>query len=281
MRTHHFEVVHQTLLDEMVIQRGLDHYNAAYGLAPMYELTAFARNPMNSIVGGIYGELNWGWLYIDLLWVDAVARRQHHGDKLVTAIEQAALARGVSQAFLATTSFQALPFYYHAGYRLFGVLENRPPGYNYYYLRHHITPVEGHHLPVDDEPDPDTFAIIRRGLADYNRSQGISPDGKRLAVYMRAADDHLFGGLIAATYWGWLDIQAFWLDKSVRDQGYGRQILQMAEEEAWRRGCHAAVVDVGSFQSLGFFEACGYTTFATLEDRPPGRTTHFMRKSLI
>ena len=94
------------------------------------------------------------------------------------------------------------------------------------------------------------------------------------------AEGGLLGGLIAATYWGWLDIQVCWLAESVRGQGYGRRMLAMAEAEARRRSCPHAFVDVPGFQTVGFFEHLGYRTFGTLEDRPPGHRTHFMRKDL-
>jgi len=89
------------------------------------------------------------------------------------------------------------------------------------------------------------------------------------------------GGIIAATYWNWLDIQAMWLDEALRGQGYGAEMLDIAEEEAFQRDCDQGVVDVVSFQNVGFFEACGYSTFASLTDRPPGHTTYFMKKSLL
>ncbi len=271
--------------DEMAIQRGLDTYNGQFGYTPFIELTAFVHNTIGRVAGGIYGELSWNWLYIDLLWVDSALQERGYGRQLVSSIEQEARRRGVEWSFLATTSFQSLAFYYHIGYRLFGVLEDRPPGYNYYYMQRRIPALaEGASgrlplLPVEEDPDPQMFEALKRGLADYNRAKGATPDGRRLAVFLRD-DTHILGGLIGATYWGWLDIQAVWLHESLRRQGWGKQMLDAAEDEAYERGCNAAVTDVSDFQNIRFFQSQGYESFGTLADRPIGHTTHFLRKQL-
>lgn len=277
-----FTIEDRSTFDEVVIQRGIDAYNRAHGYEPVIELAAFVYDDANRVCGGVYGELVWNWLYIDLLWVDNSARGRGCGRQLVSAIEQEAQRRGVNQVYLATTSFQALPFYYHVGYRLFGVLEDRPPGYQYYYLQRTVEPQNTDHLPaVTEDFEPDDFAAVRQGLSAYNRSRGVNPDGRRLSVYMRDDEQHNYGGMIAATYWGWLDIQLFWLDESHRGQGYGTQILEMAEREALARGCQYAFADVADFQALDFFLKHGYTSFAILPDRPPGHATHFLRKALV
>lgn len=273
----------QSSFDEVVIQRGIDAYNRTFGYEPVIELAAFIRDEQNRVRGGVFGELVWDWLYVDLLWVDAALRGRKYGTQLMTSIEQEVLRRGISRVYLATTSFQSLPFYYHVGYRLFGTLEDRPPGYHYYYLQKSIQPAPDTTslLPVSADYEPEDFMVIRQGLSAYNREKGINPDGRRLSVFMTDSHDQVRGGLIAATYWGWLDIQLFWVEESLRGQGYGSQILTMAEHEALTRGCYHAFADVSDFQGLDFFRHRGYATFASLADRPPGHATHFLKKHLL
>lgn len=49
-------------------------------------------------------------------------------------IEHAAGARGANAAHLDTYDFQALGFYEKRGYRVFGQLDDYPPGHTRYFL---------------------------------------------------------------------------------------------------------------------------------------------------
>ncbi len=98
-------------------------------------IAAFARSPGGAIIGGVYGELMWEWLYIRILWVDEEHRGQSIGAQLMQAIEQAALDHGVGHVHLETTSFQALDFYLRHGYTIFGEIKNKPTGHDWYFLQ--------------------------------------------------------------------------------------------------------------------------------------------------
>lgn len=271
----------QASAQDIAFLRGsLEAESAAHGFARPLDLAAYIRRD-GAVAGGVYGELRWDWLYIDLLWVDDSARGQGLGRGLVESIEQAALKRGVERVYLATTSFQALPFYHRLGYTLFGMMEDRPPGYNYYYLKKPIWPVESDALfDVTDTLAQADFDALRSGLRSYVIGCGVAVDSRRLSVMMRADDGTLLGGLSGVTAWGWFDLQTFWLDELARGHGYGSQMLALAEQEAAARGCPHVVIDIPDVQYLDFFHKRGYITFATLPDRPAGYVTHFLRKDL-
>jgi ribosomal protein S18 acetylase RimI-like enzyme len=66
----------------------------------------------------------------------------------------------------------------------------------------------------------------------------------------------------------------------MRGRGVGSALLQMAEEEAVKAGCHHAYLDSMSFQAPGFYEKHGYTEFAVLQNYPTGYGRHFLMKVL-
>ena len=73
----------------------------------------------DQFLGGLYGWLSWGWLSIDLLWVEQTARHQGVGQRLLAAAEAWADGAGINRARLDTASFQgALPFYLQHGYQV-------------------------------------------------------------------------------------------------------------------------------------------------------------------
>ena len=81
------------------------------------------------IVGGVAGEIFFGWLYVSLLWISEDYRGRGFGSKLMKAAEKALRRRGVKHAWLDTFSFQAPAFYRKLGYREFGRLKNFPAGH--------------------------------------------------------------------------------------------------------------------------------------------------------
>ena len=90
--------------------------------------------PDQEIVGGILGEIYWGWFYIDLLWVKEELRGCGHGHRLLTLAEDEARKRGAKNAYLDTFSFQAPHFYKQHGYWVFGELPNFPTGHQRYFF---------------------------------------------------------------------------------------------------------------------------------------------------
>jgi GNAT superfamily N-acetyltransferase len=118
---------------------GLVSHNVLHtGDADSEKLTLVLRDPNGEVVGGLLGEIYWGWLHVDLLWVHASVRGRGYGGKLMATAEREAAARGCGSAFLDTFSFQALPFYERLGYEVFGELTDFPPGHSRYFLRKSI-----------------------------------------------------------------------------------------------------------------------------------------------
>ena len=87
------------------------------------------------MLGGILGEIKWGWLHIEGLWVEDAIRRDGWGARLLATMEQYASDKGITHFHLETTSFQALPFYQKQGYTVFGELPDMPPGHITYFLK--------------------------------------------------------------------------------------------------------------------------------------------------
>lgn len=105
------------------------------GVFPYKELHLFAYAPDRQIIGGLFGDISWGWLHVDTIWVDEAHREDGVGTALMDRAEAEAVAMGVHRAYLETTDFQALGFYEKRGYHVFAKLEEQPPGHFCYYLK--------------------------------------------------------------------------------------------------------------------------------------------------
>jgi GNAT superfamily N-acetyltransferase len=136
------------------------------------------------------------------------------------------------------------------------------------------------------QPAPADAAYIRQRIREFNDSVSehhrlVRPTGKQpLAAFMRDAEGQLVGGLVASTYWGWLDVDELWIAQNWRRQGHGRTLMAMVEEAALGRGCRTAQVKTWDFQARGFYERFGYRVAGQMVDYPPGRTFYWLRKEL-
>ena len=97
---------------------------------------------------------------------------------------------------------------------------------------------------------------------------------------MRDEQGALAGGLLAHTYWGWIHVDVLWLTEAARGQDYGTRMLDLAEQEARRRGCHHANLDTASFEALPFYLKRGYEVWGQLDDFPVGHSHYFLKKTL-
>ena len=86
------------------------------------------------VIGGLLGGTYWGWMYVDILWVDESHRRQGIGTKLLAQSEQEAIRRGCHHVHLDTMSWQAPEFYKKHGYTVIGILPDIPSGNQKYLL---------------------------------------------------------------------------------------------------------------------------------------------------
>lgn len=86
------------------------------------------------VIAGILGGTYWGWMHLDILWVDENFRNTGIGSRLLKAAEEEAIRRGCHSVHVDTMSWQAPDFYKKKGYRIIGELENIPDGNKKFHL---------------------------------------------------------------------------------------------------------------------------------------------------
>lgn len=87
-----------------------------------------------NVIAGILGGTYWGWLHIDILWVDENFRSKKIGSQLLIAAENEAKKRGCHSVHVDTMSWQAPEFYKKHGYELISELDNIPNGYKKFHF---------------------------------------------------------------------------------------------------------------------------------------------------
>jgi GNAT superfamily N-acetyltransferase len=135
-------------------------------------------------------------------------------------------------------------------------------------------------VAIEPDPEPDDMQALILGLTEFNAAHtgGAVPD--YLLATVRDPRGKLVGGLLGATYLGWLTIQVLWMRESARAHGHGSRLLELAEAEALRRGCKRSFVETLDFQALPFYEKSGYVVHSRIDDFPPGGARYTLTKAL-
>jgi GNAT superfamily N-acetyltransferase len=138
---------------------------------------------------------------------------------------------------------------------------------------------------VEDDPDPGDLATLEERLADATATATGHPrSGERpLAVFARGDDGALVGGVSGWTWGGTCELLHLWVDDAARGEGLGTRLLDAAEAEAIRRGCHQVVLfthAVHAGRDEQRYPRRGYELVGRVDDYPTGDAALWYRKPL-
>ena len=117
------------------------------------------------------------------------------------------------------------------------------------------------------------------GLIDYNTEKMGKQKYKRLAISLRE-DEKIVGGIVGEVWTTVLFIQLFWMEQKLRGKDHGTRLIKAIEDEAREFGATRSYRDTMSFQAPGFYRACGYEEFGSIDGYPKGVTRHWFTKAL-
>lgn len=147
---------------------------------------------------------------------------------------------------------------------------------------------DSYHFALFTQEHPSYRSYVRSKLRQYNTESTVRDGffeqgalrGMPLEVFLIDDRQKVKAGLVGLTRWNWLLIEALWVEDSIREQGFGSRLMQLAEQEAKRRGCTEALLDTFSFQAKEFYEKLGYEMFAQVDDYPSGYSFFQLKKEL-
>jgi GNAT superfamily N-acetyltransferase len=135
---------------------------------------------------------------------------------------------------------------------------------------------------IDIEPSPtdDDVQAVIDGLMDFNARYGPPTRFRRIAVFLRDADDRILGGAVGTAKWEWLFVSHLWLADELRGRGLGTRVMEEIEQLGRSHGCTKAHLETMGFQAKGFYEGLGYRQFGELPDFAAEHSRYFLWKAL-
>jgi len=128
-------------------------------------------------------------------------------------------------------------------------------------------------------PEEEDKKIIDLGIDEYNLKRIGEQKYIPIASFAKE-NDQTIGGITGNLFWNYLYIDLMWIHETYRGKGIGRKLITAVENLAKENGIYRSHLCTASFQSLGFYEKCGYSIFGKLDDMPEGETEYYLYKKL-
>lgn len=272
--------------DKSVIEGGLKQYNEKYtGKQHFIPLRIVTKNAEGKIIGGISGIIIWGWLFIERLWINRDYQKLGLGSYLLGKAEIKALENGIIYSKINSPGDELKDFYTFHNYKLNCFLEDRPKGFNYYFLEKKLSKKQIiKSIPKDiniinNPSDDDIKNLLKLSSNDYNKITG-NKLFKNIYITAKNQENEILGGMVAYIGWEWLYISTLWVHEQHRNKKIATKLVDEVEKHAIRLGVNKSFLGTTDFQAKNFYQKNGYNVFGISKNLPKGYNNYSMKKYL-
>ena len=135
-------------------------------------------------------------------------------------------------------------------------------------------------LVVEDSPAAADVALLEERVAAAAMAAAGVGEEQEFGIFARDDDGRVVAGISAIVWGGYCELQAMWVDESLRSRGLAFALMSGVESEARRRGCTQVVFHAYDLLTRGLYERLGYETVGMIENCPAGSTARWYRKVL-
>jgi len=134
------------------------------------------------------------------------------------------------------------------------------------------------HIKPDHSPE---FADeVKQQIVNFNAQHWDTSLRQPLGLKVIATNGELLAGLSGRTFGNWLMVDYLWVSENCRGQGYGKRLMQEAENLARSRGCRFVLLDTLDFQARPFYQQLGYQLVFVQQDYPLHGKRYYLQKLL-
>jgi ribosomal protein S18 acetylase RimI-like enzyme len=135
-------------------------------------------------------------------------------------------------------------------------------------------------LVVEDSPSATDLALLEEHVAAAAIAAAGAGEEQEFGIFARLDDGRVVAGVSAIVWGGYCELQAMWVEESLRNRGLARALISGAEAEARRRGCTLVVFHAYDLLARGLYDRLGYETVGIIENCPAGSAARWYRKVL-
>ena len=116
-------------------------------------------------------------------------------------------------------------------------------------------------------------------LGAFSRDQGFVWNPTHVALALQDGST-IHGGLLGFVQWDWFHIETLGVAASLRGQGWGRKLIDAAEDIAREQDCQGMWLSTFTFQAPGFYDRLGFEKCGEITDHPVGQSRLFYMRRL-
>lgn len=133
---------------------------------------------------------------------------------------------------------------------------------------------------LDEDPSSENDETLINRLFKYETEELLHDVPKHISLYLQDESQKIVGGVLIWIHTESIYIPTVWVDENLRHKGYGKKLLQAAEEEGRKRGCKYVTLDA-NFQSASFYVKQDYHVIGEIKNYIFKHTKTYFRKSLV
>jgi GNAT superfamily N-acetyltransferase len=127
---------------------------------------------------------------------------------------------------------------------------------------------------------PKDYKTLSDGMLSYHAKQGHPRTSEIINIFLKDESKKVHGGIIVTVLWNGMEINSLWVEETLRGQGWGKKLMEAAENEGRLRGCTIIYTNTFTWQAPEFYEKLGYKPYGKLDNFPPGSTLTYYYKKL-
>ena len=135
-------------------------------------------------------------------------------------------------------------------------------------------------LVVEDSPDAADLALLEEQVAAAAIAAAGLGEEQEFGIFARGGDGRVVAGISGIVWGGCCELQAMWVEESLRNRGLAHALVAGAEAEARRRGCSLVVFHAYDLLARDLYQRLGYETVGIIENCPAGSAARWYRKIL-
>lgn len=131
--------------------------------------------------------------------------------------------------------------------------------------------------------NPTDMKKVQKYLIEFNND--FMPDElankyEEISLVVKDENGEVCGGLNAEICWNFMEISIVIVDEKIRKYGYGRKLMEQAEQIAIEEKCDFIKLDTLEFQAKEFYEKLGYTVYGEIDNVAKEYKHYYMKKEL-